>query len=423
MRDDAGSPSRSDAQPPRLAYLVNRYPAVSHSFIRREILAIEATGEAVERFSIRPDGPVSDPADRAEMALTTVILGQGALRLLAATLVIALSRPRAFLNALGVTLSMAGGAPGRIVRHLAYLVEACWLTRRLEAHGIAHLHAHFGTNPAAVARLVRRLGGPPYSFTIHGPKEFDEPQALDLGGKIADAKMVATISHFGRSQAMRWSAPRFWPKIKVVRCGVDDAFLAQGTDSAPPPLAPRLCAVCRLSAQKGLPLLIEAAAILAARGMDFHITICGDGELRGAIEAAIATHGLGDKVTLAGNCDAATVRRHLLESRAFVLPSFGEGLPVVIMEALALERPVIASAIAGTPELVDARCGWLIPAGAVEPLVDAMTAALTAPPETLARMGAEGRARVLAAHDARRNGPELLAHLGALSPDEDGKAA
>ena len=400
----------------RLAYLTNRYPAVSHSFIRREILAIEMAGDPVERYSIRPGGPVADAADKAELERTTVILRQGAVTLLWATALTALTRPARFFGALRVTLSMSGGAPGRVIRHLAYLVEACWLRRRLSAHGIEHLHAHFGTNPAAVARLTRRLGGPPYSFTIHGPKEFDEPQALDLGGKVAEARMVVTISHFGRSQAMRWSAPKHWPKIRVVRCGVDDAFLARGDDIVPPPAAPRLVTVCRLSAQKGLPLLIEAAAIVAARGHDFHLTICGDGELRGEIEQAITAAGLGNRITLAGNCDAATVRRHLLESRAFVLPSFGEGLPVVIMEALALERPVIASAIAGTPELVDANCGWLIPAGTVDPLVAAMIAALTASPETLAQMGAVGRERVVAAHDARRNGPELVAHLDGINP-------
>jgi len=409
----------------RLAYLTNRYPAVSHSFIRREILAIEAAGDPVERYSIRPPGLVADAADQAEIARTTVILAQGLPALLGAALRMLVTRPGRFWGALRCALAMAGGAPGRIVRHLAYLVEACWLTRRLEARGIEHLHAHFGTNPAAVARLVRRLGGPPYSFTIHGPKEFDEPVVLDLGGKIAEARMVATISHFGRSQAMRWSAPRHWSKIRIVRCGVDEAFLARGDDIVPP-TAPRFATVCRLSAQKGLPLLVEAAAILAERGLDFHITICGDGELRGEIAAAIADAGIGDRITLAGNCDAATVRRHLLAARAFVLPSFGEGLPVVIMEALALERPVIASAIAGTPELVDADCGWLIPAGAVEPLVEAMAAALAASPEQLARMGAAGRARVVAAHDAGRNGPALVAQLreiaaGAAPPRQNGE--
>jgi glycosyltransferase involved in cell wall biosynthesis len=211
---------------------------------------------------------------------------------------------------------------------------------------------------------------------------------------------------------MRWSAPRHWPKIKVVRCGIDDTFLAG--DAPPAPVAPTLCFVGRLGAQKGVPLLIEAAARLAQQGVAFHLTLCGDGELRGEIEAAITAARLGDRVTLTGYCDAATVRRHILAARAFVLPSFAEGLPVVLMEALALERPVITTAIAGVPELVDAGCGWLIPAGTVDALVAAMAEALAAAPETLARMGAEGRARVLAAHDARCNGSRLTAYLREL---------
>lgn len=408
----AGPPDESSQRRPRLAYLVNLYPAVSHSFIRREIAAIEAAGEPVERFSIRRGGPVSDAADRAEMERTTVILGQGKAALSAAALRVALTRPGAFLNALRLALSMAGGAPGRIFRHLAYLVEACWLVRRLDALGITHLHAHFGTNPTTVARLARRLGGPPYSFTVHGPDEFDAPLSLDLPGKIADASHIFAISHFGRSQLMRWSTPVHWPRIGIARCGVDSLFLDDSA-LAPIPATPRLVCVARLSAQKGLPLLIEAAAALHARGVDFHLTLCGDGELRGTIESAIAAAGIGERVTLAGNCDAITVRRHLTEARAFVLPSFAEGLPVVIMEALALGRPVIASAIAGTPELVDASCGWLIPAGSAEALVEAMAAALAAETETLTRMGETGRARILARHDARRNGPALAAALRA----------
>lgn len=388
----------------KLAYLVNRYPAVSHSFIRREILALEALGHEVIRFSLRGvAAALPDESDRREAGKTLVVLAQGALALIGATLAMAFTRPGRFLTALETAFRMAGWGVTPKLRHLAYLVEACWIARRLgEAR---HLHAHFGTNPAAVARLVHHLSGIPYSFTVHGPEEFDHPIGLALPAKIADAKAVVGISSFGRSQLMRWAPVGEWPKIAVVRCGVD-ALFAETTPPAPV-TAPALCCVARLSAQKGLPLLIEAAALLRASGIDFHLTLVGDGEMRAQVERMIAGRNLGDAITITGFLSAADVRAHILKSRAMVLPSFAEGLPVVLMEALALGVPVVTTAIAGIPELVDGRCGWIVPAGSAETIADAMAAALAADPATLRAMGMVGRERVLAMHDATANAAAL----------------
>ncbi|MDE2302706.1 MAG: glycosyltransferase family 4 protein [Sphingomonadales bacterium] len=396
----------------RIAYLVNRYPAVSHSFIRREIIAVEAAGLSVIRFSIRAAaGDLPDPRDREEAARTTGVLAQGLPALALASLRMAVTQPRRFASALGLAGRALAAEPRRGWRQLAYLAEACWLAARLD--GVAHIHAHFGTNPAAVARLLGRLSGLPYSFTVHGPDEFDAPRALDLGGKIKDARAVVAISSYGRSQLMRWSDPADWRKIAVIRCGVDAMFL----DEQPlaPRSAPQLCCVARLSAQKGLPLLIEAAARLAAMGRAFQLVLVGDGEMRAELEGMIAERGLAGSVTIAGQVGAARVREIVASARAMVLPSFAEGLPVVIMEALALRTPVIVTAIAGTPELVDAECGWVIPAGSVEALTEAMAAALDASPEALAARGEVGRQRVLRLHDAGRNG-RALADLFGASP-------
>jgi colanic acid/amylovoran biosynthesis glycosyltransferase len=395
----------------RIAYLCNRYPTVSHSFVRREIAAVEAAGHVVDRYTVRNPGPLVDAGDETEKARTTVILAAGATGLGGALLRVGLRRPGQFVGALGLTLRSAGWSPKAMVRALAYLGEAAWLVERFRKGPVDHLHAHFGTNPTAVARLVRRLGGPPYSFTAHGPDEFDRPEALDLRGKIADARLAVAISSFGRSQLMRWSDPHQWPKLAVVRCGVDAGFL--DTTPKPAPSAPRFAAVARLNAQKGLPVLIEAAALLKARGRDFHITIAGDGELRDMLTRRIIESGLEKQIELLGAIDGAGVRRLLEESRVFVLPSFAEGLPVVIMEALALHRPVIASAIAGTPELVDASCGWLVPAGSPEAVADAMEAAIDASDETIAAMGREGHRRVAEHHDAARNAQGLIAAIEA----------
>lgn len=396
----------------RVAYLINRYPAASHSFIRREIEALENAGAKVDRYSIRPvdASQLPDPRDRTEQKQTTVLLQLGLARLVASALRAGLRRPSRSISGLKIALNGSSWRPVDVLRRIAYFVEAAALAARMARNGVDHLHAHFGTNPAMVARIAGKLSGIPYSFTVHGPDEFDAPVALDLRGKVADCAFCVAISSYGRSQLMRWSAYENWPKIKMVRCGVDQSFLAE-RDNADITEAPRLCTIARLSGQKGVPLLLEAAARLRSAGHTFHLTVVGDGELRPEVEALIRHHNLSETVELAGLASTEEVVRHLNEARAMVLPSFAEGLPVVIMEALALRRPVIVSAIAGTPELVDAECGWLVPAGSVEKLAEAMQGALEATRAQLLKKGEIGRARVVRMHDAAVNGQELLGHF------------
>jgi len=385
----------------RLAYLCNRYPAVSHSFIRREIEGVESAGHEVHRFSLRPPhDDLKDEADLAEAERTETVLVQGLPSLLLAPLVLLASRPVKSASAIASAWRLSGPGVGVKLRHAAYWLEAAWLVRRMKKLGIEHLHAHFATNPAAVAVIAQAWGGPPFSLTIHGSEEFDAPIALRLSVKIKAATFVAAISSYTRSQLMRWSEPEEWDKIKVIRCGLDEGFLDAPDEPVPAKSTEFVC-VARLSNPKGLPLLIAACDRLRSSGELFSMTIVGDGELRGEVEAEIQRRQLQDIISLAGVCTAAEIREHLLRARAFVLPSFAEGLPVVIMEALALSRPVITTAIGGIPELVDREAGWLIPAGSEDALVDAMTAALHASPDELSAKGAVGRERVRRMHDAR----------------------
>lgn len=401
----------------RLAYLCNLYPAVSHSFVRREIEALERSGHEIHRFSIRPSQPdLRDPADLRERQRTEAILAQGVARLAVAALALLVTRPARTLAAIAAAARLSRPGARSRLRHFAYLLEAAWLIRRLDRLGVDHLHAHFGTNPAAVALIVRTWGGPRFSFTVHGPDEFDAPASLSLAAKIEAASFVAAISSYGRSQLMRWSSPEQWPKIQVIRCGVDEGFLAA---EAAPVSAGSTEFVCigRLSAQKGLPLLIAACERLRETGRPFSLTIIGDGELRGLLEAQISGANLSGTVVLTGVQTAAEIRQHLDRCRAFILPSFAEGLPVVIMEALALGRPVIATAIAGIPELVDASCGWLVPAGSDEALAEAMGSALSTSAEDLTRKGALGRERVRTLHHADENAARLIDAITKAMPD------
>ena len=401
----------------RLAYLCNVYPAVSHSFIRREIEGIEAVGHVVHRFSIRPPkADLRDEADLREARQTETVLGSGLVRLGGAALALLFSRPRKTLTAATAAWRLSGPGLNSKLRHIAYWLEAAWLTRRFGQLGIHHVHAHFGTNPAAVAAIVSAWGGPPFSFTAHGPDEFDAPVGLSLSAKIERASFVAAISNYGRSQLMRWSKPEDWHKLRVVRCGVDDAFLGAEPQSDAAKSREFVC-VARLSAQKGLPLLIEACDRLHVSGENFTLTIVGDGELRDEIAADIRRRGLDNVVALVGVRSSAEIREHLARARALVLPSFAEGLPVVLMEALASHRPVITTAVAGIPELVDASCGWLVPPGAEEALADAMREALNSSAEDLAAKGGVGRERVERLHDARRNAAIMAEAITACSSD------
>lgn len=394
----------------RVAYLVNQYPKVSHTFIRREIAALERQGATVLRFALRGwDAEVVDPEDREELGRTHYLLYGGLAPLAWAALRQALATPRRFTLALALALRVARRADRAWPWHVVYLAEACALIQRLARHGGAvQLHAHFGTNAAEVAMLAHALGGPPYSFTVHGPEEFDKPEALHLREKMARANAVVAISAYGRSQLWRWARLEDWPKVRVVHCGLEAAFFGEAAE--PPSSAPRLVCVGRLCEQKGQLLLVEAAARLAAEGLDFDLVLAGDGEMRPQVEAAIARHGLQARVRITGWISSAQVRRELAAARALVLPSFAEGLPVVTMEALAVGRPVLATYVAGIPELVrDGVEGWLFEAGSPSAAAQAMRACLAATPDMLAAMGRAGRERVMARHGVDAEARRLLA--------------
>jgi glycosyltransferase involved in cell wall biosynthesis len=296
---------------------------------------------------------------------------------------------------MAMTVAMARRSGRGFLRHGAYLVEACCLLRISRRSRIRHVHVHFGTNAAAVARLLRCLGGPTYSLTIHGPDEFDAPQSLSLAAKFADALFVVAITDYCAAQIRRWMPYEQWSKIHIVHCTVDESFF----DEAQPVDPASRTFVC-------------VGRLIVTEGIDARLVLAGDGELRPQIERRIAELRLQDRVQITGWIDESEVRRRLLESRALVLPSFAEGLPVVIMEAFALGRAVVSTTIAGIPELVvPEENGWLVPAGNVAELVAAMRAVIDAPPERLDEMGRCGQSRVRQSHLAPTEALNLLERL------------
>ena len=399
----------------KIAYFINHYPKVSHSFIRREILELERQGFSVLRIALHGwSGELPDAEDQRERDLTRYVLRRGPWALLLPALRTLVSSPVRFLAALRLAVKMGSETDRPLPYHLVYLGEACRILPWLADFGATRIHAHFGSNSAEVAMLAHVLGGPPYSFTIHGPHEFEMPMGLEE--KIHRAAFVIAISCFGRSQLYFRSRHNDWPKIKVVHCGLERAFYE--ISAVPVPSAPRLVCVGRLCEAKGQLLLLEAAARLAETGISFELVLAGDGEMRDELESVVEQYGLKSHVRITGWISSSEVRQEILAARALVLPSFAEGLPVVIMEAMALRRPVLTTYIAGIPELVvSGQNGWLFPAGSVEDLTRAMQTCLGSSIQDLQRMGNAGHTRVMERHSIDKEVDKLASLFRSAETD------
>ncbi len=395
----------------KLAYFINQYPGISHSFIRREIQALERENIDVARFAIRPSkDDIIAAEDIAEAAKTRHIVTSGGATLLATIAKQAVSNPAGAVRALGKALSIGWRSEAGLLRHLFYFGEALVLADWLRQANLHHVHVHFGTNAATIAMIAAPLANATYSLTVHGPEEFEKPALISLSEKIKTATFTVAISKFGASQLKKLVSPDLWPRIKIVHCGLERDFYDNADNKVI--AAPSFVCTGRLCAEKGQIDLVEAVARVAGNHPDIKITLIGDGPMRGAIEDTIRKHGIEKNVILAGWKTPSEVREHLLGARAFVLPSYAEGLPVSIMEALALRRPVISTYVAGIPELVVPDvCGWLTPAGDVDAIAAALIAAMGASDEVIARMGEDGRRRVVAAHDIDGEAKKLGAHF------------
>ncbi|SMX31740.1 glycosyltransferase [Maliponia aquimaris] len=377
---------------PKLAYLTGEYPRASDTFIQREVAALRALGHEVLTCSIRTTGAehLVGPEQRAEHARTFKVLdaAKNPVTLLRAHLRW-MRNPVRYLSALALAWRTAPkGLKGRLY-NLIYFLEAGVLAAHLADNGVDHLHNHIAKASCTVAMLAGTLSGLPYSFTIHGPDIFFEPHHWRIDEKTARARFVACISEFCRSQLMCFAAQEHWPRLHIIHCGVDpDAYAASAHDGH------ELLFVGRLAGVKGVPLLLEAVATLRDRFPDMRLTLIGDGPDRAALEAQAQALGITDITAFLGYRSQAEVADQLAHTDLFVLPSFAEGLPVVLMEALAAGVPVITTQIAGVPELVTENgTGRLVPPGDAKALAEAIAAELPFD-GTRRDMGAVGRAKV-----------------------------
>lgn len=373
-------PSSPDVPRGRIAYIAHYFPALTQTFVYREVQALEALGWEVRPFSIRrPTKGISDEA-RELAARTAYLLPLGPLRFLGRNLAALARKPRRYLRALASVLAARGEKISARALSSAHAFGALCLARELERARVRHIHAHFATTPATLAMAAASYLGIPFSMTIHARDLFTGASLLRT--KLERAKFVVTISAYNR-EILASIAPAAAAKIHVVHCGVDlERFSPAARRASPPRERPTFLAVGRLVEKKGFRHLVEAAAILARRRVPVEIRIVGGGPEADALARRVAELGVADSVRLEGPLSQERLLPELRAADAFVLPCVRardgdqDGIPVSLMEAMACEIPCISTRISGIPELIeDGKEGLLVPekdpealAGAIERL-------------------------------------------------------
>ena len=384
----------------RVAYLVGRYPAISHTFILREVRGLRARGMEIDTISIHRVGEdqLLTEADRDEFAGTYTILPPRWTELVRAHALALIRGPRRYLATLALAMRLSGPGLRARIWQLFYFAEAMIVWRRCRERGITHLHAHHMSQVTDVALLITAYerGTNPrwsWSFTVHGSDEFYEVSRFKLAPKVEHADFVVCISDYTRSQLMRLVGEEHWAKLSVVRCGIDtDSFTRPGDRGQDNPF--RILWIGRLVPVKGLPLLIESVTRLAEKGVDVGATLVGTGPALEPLQELAVRRGVSDRVVFTGAIGQDAIPNFYADADVFCLPSFAEGVPVVLMEAMAAELPVVASRITGIPELVDDKvAGLLVPPGNLDELTGALER-LSRNPRMRLSLGRAGRRKV-----------------------------
>jgi colanic acid/amylovoran biosynthesis glycosyltransferase len=411
--------SADAAAPLRVAYLCSLYPAVSHTFVLREVQELRRRGVEVHTFSIHRAGEehLLCAADRDAHATTFTILPPDLPALLQAHLGLALRHPRAYLSTLALALRLAPDRARGLLWQLFYFAEAVLLWRECSKRGIRHIHAHMGNVAADGALLAAELGSRvepterwTWSMTLHGPDELFDVGHFRLAQKAERAAFVVCISDFTRSQLMAICPPEIWPRFHVIHVGIPiEQFTRGGED--PRPGFPTILFVGRHVPQKGHRVLLDAFALLAARSIEADLVLAGDGHTRADLEAYADAVGIADRVRFLGAVGQQDIRELYAQATVFCLPSFAEGLPTVLMEAMAMELPVISTRINGAPELVrDGETGLLVTAARADELAHALER-LIADPSLCRALGRAGREAILRDFDVHKCAAELQALL------------
>jgi colanic acid/amylovoran biosynthesis glycosyltransferase len=385
----------------KLAYLLSEYPTLGHTYLLREVRELRSLGWEVQTVSVRKPTATSapSPTEQEELNSTWYILGSRPMDFLAAHLATSFSHPGRYLRGLMTAWKLGDAHPHRTALATAYFAEAVLAGHRIKKAGIAHVHSHFSSTVALILRSVFDIE---VSMTLHGPAEFVDPEGFHIGEKVEASRFVSGISYFGRSQIMQWSHPCYWHKIEVTPLGIEVA----GWQPAPfreKPLPFEVISVGRLAAVKGYQHLIEAIALLTQQGRNVRLKLVGDGPERFELEAHASRFGVSDRVVFTGWKNQAELRELYRNSDLCALSSFAEGVPVVLMEAMAAGLPCVAPRITGIPELIrDGVDGLLFTASSTDELASAI-AKLMDDTDMRRAMAQSSRARVADKYDLRKN--------------------
>jgi glycosyltransferase involved in cell wall biosynthesis len=388
----------------KLGYLVSQYPAQSHTFVLREVLALRRRGVDVRVVSVRDcDRPITAlSADEAEEAKRTFsVIGAGSVHALLANIRVLCGHPIGYLRGLLHAWALSRGTPRLLVMYTFYFLEAVVAGDYFERQRVTDIHTHFSSTVLLILARIFRVR---YSLTAHGSGEFVDVVGFHLAEKVAGAVFTATVGQYGMSQVLNASDPAHWHKVVVLPLGVDvEAFRPRRALERDLNGAFRLLTVGRLSAPKGYPIVIEAVVLLRGRGRNVRLTLVGDGPERATLEKLIALRELGDCVRLAGACNHDRLAGYYESSDAFVLSSFLEGVPVVLMEAMAMELPCVATWITGIPEIIEKDVeGLLVAPASAGAIADAVERLMDDPDEAR-QFGIAARRKVLAKYDLERN--------------------
>ena len=407
----------------RMAYLVSQYPAINHTFILREIRQLRTLGCDLHVISIAaPDrSPERLEADEQEEATRTFYVKPqgvaGALRSHAATVA---TRPASYLTGLLHAIGAGRFDPRRTLSHLAYFAEAVIAGHHMKQRALSHVHVHFSST---VALHLVRVFPVTMSVTIHGPGEFTDPVNFQLAEKVKRASFITAISNFARSQLMRVSGYREWDKIEVAPLGINpEVFAPRPFRDAPEPF--EIICVGRLDPVKAQHILVAAIDRLVREGRNVRLRLVGDGPDRAALETNVAARALDAHVRFEGWLNQERVRELYRQSDIFALASFAEGVPVVLMEAMAMEIPCVATNVNGVAELIRSGTDGLLVAPSDDAELARAIATLMDDPAVRRRLGEQGRQRVLEKYDLARNTVRLasifdrrVGGLTATTPD------
>lgn len=400
------------AQGCRLVYLLSRYPAISHTFFQNEVRELRRLGFSIEVASINPsDRPRSKmtAAEAEESDHTYYIKSTGKVQVLRTLLGTLFGHPRVFFRGLTAALRLKPGDLFATLYGLFYFVEALLLGRWMRKKGYRHFHVHFGGPVATVGMLTSIAWEIPYSIMFHGPEEFYDVDSSYLAQKIEHAKFIFCISNFCRSQIMKITSPEHWAKLQVIRLGVHPEIFTPNHRQPSEDGIIEIACVGRLVPAKGQLILLQACAKLLEQGAPLRLRLIGDGPDRKHLESFVLEQGITSSVVFEGSRNHDETRRLLGGADIFALASFAEGVPVALMEAMAMEIPCVSTYVAGIPELIrDGLEGLLVPASSPTALAEAIERLITEP-HLRESLGKSGRKRVLELYNLPENVLSLAA--------------